>query len=267
MAWWAAIAKMAPQLMGAMGGGQGQNGKQGGGFMNTLNSAVQAPTKATMGIAQGALQQLQAMKLKKRADAALPPMVDPQQASFLAELEQKRKSIETGAAFQSGMNAIDASNAGTNAAIVRSTGGDAAGTIQALLQSQRVAADAKNSVIAQGQQQQMQYNSLYSNVLDAIAQRKLELQMYRSQQARAEWARKQQAASQNLNMGVASLLGDMKAAGSNTVVSQTSTIDTPKTADTTQTSTEPVQSESMPVKSITNIEKPINMELLGSIKK
>lgn len=184
------------QLGGVIGGSIGKNGAQG----ESLGSGMSS--QAGLGIGTGLLQTIQANKLKKESESYLPAYADPRQSAFLAELQQKRRSIDTGADFAAGMSAIDTTNAGTNEAIVRSTGGDVAGTIQALLQSQGIANQGKNQVLAQGQQQQMQYNQLYKSTLDRIEQRKLELQMYRSQQARAEWAKKQQIANQNMMAGL-----------------------------------------------------------------
>ena len=189
---------------GAAGGLSGLTsmlGKGGGGIGGGMKPDLLSG--GPIGIALGALQNLQANKLKNQANAAVPGFVDPNQSAFLAELAQKRKSIDTGADFAVGMNTIDSTNAGTNEAIVRSTGGDVGGTIQALLQSQGMANQAKNNVLAQGQQQQMQYNQMYGSLLNRIEDRKLQLQMYRSQQARAEWAKKQQQANQNMMAGLA----------------------------------------------------------------
>jgi len=135
-------------LGSAIGGSIGKNGSQG----ESKGSGMGSP-QAALGAGMGILQNLQAMKLKNQAETAMPGFVDPNQSAFLAELAQKRKSIETGADFAAGMNTIDTTNAGTNEAIVRSTGGDVGGTIQALLQSQGMANQAKNNVLAQGQQQ------------------------------------------------------------------------------------------------------------------
>jgi len=187
-----AASALASKAIGSIG----KNGAQGESKGSGMNA------QSAMGLGAGALQSLQAMKLKNKAETALPSFVDPNQSAFLAELAQKRKSIDTGADFAAGMNTIDTTNAGTNEAIVRSTGGDVGGTIQALLQSQGMANQAKNNVLAQGQQQQMQYNQMYSGLLNRVEDRKLQLQMYRSQQARAEWAKKQQQANQNMMAGL-----------------------------------------------------------------
>lgn len=235
MAWWAALGKAAGALGGASGGGAaagggaagggaaaggakgggmmskmmggkgGGGGGGGGGMMSGIADRANMPKQAIIGLGSGLIQSIQAQSLKKKADAATPGLVDPRQASFLAELNQKRKSIDTGADFAAGMQAINTTNAGTNNALVAAAGGDAGGTIQALLQSERASNDSKNNVLAQGQGQQMQYNSMFNDLNNKIAARSLQLQMQRSQQARAEWAAKQQSASQNLMAGVAGL--------------------------------------------------------------
>lgn len=173
----------AKAIGGASGGGSGQN-------------------SGLMSLGTGLFQQFQANKLKKQADSAMPGLVDPNQAAFLSELNQKRKSLDTGAAYGAGNAAIDASTAGTNEALVRSTGGDAGGTIQALLSSQANAGQAKNNLNAQGAQQQLQYTGMYNALNNAISARSEQLQLYRSQQARAEWAQKQQMANQNTMAGL-----------------------------------------------------------------
>lgn len=188
----------ASSMLSGLGGGGGGGGQSG----QAIGAGISLATSLVQGI--------QAAKLKRKADSAMPEMVDPNQAAFLSELNQKRKSIETGADFAGAMDQIDATTAGTNEAITRNTGGDVGGTIQALLQSAGSANNAKNNVIAQGQQQQMAYNNMYGGLLNQIAARRMQLQMYNSQQARGEWAKKQQAANQNFQAGItnaASALG------------------------------------------------------------
>lgn len=207
-----AALKMLPGIMGSSGGGgksgggtPGMGGGSGGGL--PVMDAAKGLGGSALSLGTGLIQNIQANKLKKEANASVPPLVDPDQAAFLSELHQKRKSIETGADFSAGMNALDASNAGTNEAILRNSGGDVSGTIQALLQSQRGTNDAKNNLLAQGAGEQMQYNSMYGDFLNKIAARKMQLQMYKSQQARAEWAQKQQNANQNTMAGLAGFVG------------------------------------------------------------
>jgi hypothetical protein len=167
-----------------------------------LASKAPQAISAGIGLATGLIQNIQAGKLKKKADAAMPDLIDPRQASFLSELNQKRKAIDTGADFGAGMNAVNTTNAATNNAIVKSTGGDVGGTIQGLLQSQQVANNGANNILAQGQGQQLAYNSMFNDLNNKISARQLQLEMYGSQQLRAEWAQKKQMANQNMMAGV-----------------------------------------------------------------
>lgn len=185
-------------------GGSGQG--TGGGMMGGGGAGGGGAAKGAFSLATGLIQDLQAHKLKKEANSAMPPLVDANQAAFLSELNQKRKSIETGADYAAGMNALNASNAGTNDAIIRNSGGDVGGTVQALLQSERATSDAKNNLLAQGANEQMGYNSMYGEFLNKIAARKMQLQLYKSQQARAEWAAKQKDANANMMAGATSFI-------------------------------------------------------------
>jgi hypothetical protein len=189
-----------PGIGGAVGSTAGK--ALGGAVSKKGGSGGKSGSTAGLSAGLGLLQEIQAANLKKKANQAFPDLVDPNQAAFLAELGQKRKSIDTGADFAAGMGAIDTTNAGTNDAIVKSTGGDVGGTIQGLLQSERAAGDSKNAVLAQGQQQQTQYNAMYENMLNQISAKKMQLQLARSQQYRAEWAKMKQQANQNLLAGI-----------------------------------------------------------------
>lgn len=183
----AAIAKFA--------GGNKKSGE--GGILKKGGGLAKRTTQAGVSGVTALVQGIKAKKLRNQADAQMPDLVDPGQAAYLSELNQKRKSIDTGADFAAGMQQVDTTNAGTNDALVRNGGGDTGGTVQSLLQSERVADDSKNNVLAQGQQQQMQYNSMYGDLLGEIAGRKMNLQLMKSQQSRAEWAKMQGNASKN----------------------------------------------------------------------
>lgn len=177
-------------------------GKVGKGAASGAKLGMKAgPEGAAVGAAIGGvlsgIQAISAYNQGKKADAAMPELVDPLQSSYLAELNQKKKSIETGADFAEGIRAADTSQAGTNDAIVSAGGGDSGGTMQALLQAQRVAGDTKNRVIAQGQQQAANYEGFYGGMLNQIAGRKLQLEMYNQDRLRAQQAAKQQGANDN----------------------------------------------------------------------
>lgn len=187
---------------------------------NLLKIAGSPMGTAALGIGQAAVQQLQANKLQKKADSAFPELVDPNQASFLSELEQKRNAMETGAQFASGMATAESTGAGTMQAITEAGGGDAAQTIQGLLQAQKGVNAAKNQVLAQGEQMQGQADNLYSGMLNKIAARKMQLQLLKSQQYMAERAKKAGAAGQNFTTGVAGLLSSLPKDGAEDAVTE-----------------------------------------------
>lgn len=208
-------AAVAPELLAGIGGeaaaggvASGAGGAAGGlgSMLSGLGGGGSGLLKGGMGLATSLIQNLSANKAKKNANSLMPGQVDPRQAQFLAELNQKRKAIDTGADFGTGMNAINGTNASTNEALTRASGGDVGATIQGLLGSQRTANDGQNNVLAQGQQQQMGYNSMFNELNNKIAARSMQIQMQKSQQARAEWAQKKQSANQNGMAGAANLL-------------------------------------------------------------
>jgi hypothetical protein len=159
-----------------------------------------ATTAISLG--SGLIQNIKANKLKKQADAAMPGNVDPSQAAFLSELNQKRKAMDTGAEFAGAMQNIDATNAGTRQGILSASGGNTGSAIQGLLAAQAGADAAKGNVIAQGQSKQLMLNQMYNDLNNQISARSLQLDLLRSQQKRAEWAQKKQAANQNMMAGM-----------------------------------------------------------------
>lgn len=180
---------------------------------------------ASVGLATSLVQGLQAAKLKKEADAAMPELQDPAQAGMLSELNQKRKSIETGADFATAMQEAEESQAATNDALLRLSGGDTGTAMQALLQSGRNTGAVKNQAIAQGQTQQQFYDNAALGLQNLISARALHLQLLDSQQKRAEWNTKAQARSANFQAGLAKMFGGAKSAATtqpeNTVSPQT----------------------------------------------
>lgn len=166
--------------------------------------------KVGLSLGTGLVQKIQANKLKREADSAMPAPIDPNQAGFLSELNQKRASLDAGTAYAAGLNNINAAKAGTDNALVQAGGGNTSGTIQSLLQSERTSGDSLNNLNAQGQQQQNFQQSAYGDLLNKIAGRRMQLELLNSQQKRGEWAEKAQSANMNFMAGAAgipSLLG------------------------------------------------------------
>lgn len=193
----------------------GELGKLAGGAIGNLiapgvggaiGSALGDKAGSILSTTTGMLQNLQAKKLDQRAQSAMPSLIDPNQSSYLAELNQKRKSLETGSAFASANQAADTAQAQASNAIVNASGGDTGSTIQSLLQSQRAANDSKNNAIGQGQAQQFAVNNAYQDMLNQVSGRKLQLQLYNTDRLRALEAQKRTFANQNIKAGLGRLL-------------------------------------------------------------
>lgn len=166
-----------------------------------------------LGMITGGIEMFQAAGLKKKADAAFPSLYDPMQMGFLSDLNQKRKSLDVGSGYAAGMNAIGASTAGTNASIIQNGGGNFAGTMDALLKSQRVGQDQQNQVLANGENQQLKYNSMYGELLNTISARAMQLRLMQHDEARADWANKQKEGSANFAAGASALSSKMDPGG------------------------------------------------------
>lgn len=152
---------------------------------------------------KGVSQSQQGKKSGKDADALQPPLYDPQSQAFLAEINQKRKSINSGSSYAADMGAIDAGTAGTQQAIVEASGGDTAGTIQGLLASQNVANRAKNQVLANSDAMRHSNDVFAGELTKAMTARAMQLQLAQQAQKRAVWAQKKQDSMPNILGGLA----------------------------------------------------------------
>lgn len=175
---------------GAIGGtsGAATGGKIGG----SLGSLIRRP-----------MQSRAAKQLKTEAESLFPQYEDPRQLAQLARLQQMQKSLETGAEFQGARDAAMQNVAGTQAGIVRSTGGDVGSALQGLLQSQRVGGQQINQAYGQAAERRAQLTPLEISLGNLISARKMELGLAQSQQKMAEWAKMQQQLNQNLRADLA----------------------------------------------------------------
>lgn len=170
---------------------------------------------AATGMGMGLGQIIQGSAAKKRAIEATPEMMDPTQGAFLAELQQKKNALNTGAEYTSSLDAIGDRMAQTQDVLAGNSGGDAGGTIAALLKSQQTANQGEGQILGQGQQSEALYNGMYGDLLNKMAQRKMELGLLSRAQNMATWAQKSQNGMSNLVAGAQSFMdwngGDKKA--------------------------------------------------------
>lgn len=181
--------------LGAIGGGAGAAGGASllGGLGGGAGSAIASG-------ALGAGQLIQGLRQKKKAEGLTPPPVDPQVQAMLDEINRKRKSIETGSAFQTGIREVEQLGASTMEGLKGVTGGNVGGTIAAFMKAQRGTGTNINKVLGQADQMNQYFTGLATDLTNRIAQRKLDLRMYDKVGALAE-------AAQSKKEGFANILG------------------------------------------------------------
>jgi len=197
----AAGAKLVlPKIMAMLG--KNAAGQGGGKINEALNKPKQL-TGAAAFTTLGLIQSARANKMLRKADNAAPSLYDANQQAYLSEINQKRRSIQSGSAYAGQLGQIDQGMAGTQQAIVQSSGGDSTGTLSGLLASQAVANRGKNETFAQEGQQQLQYDTLGSALTNKMADRAMQLQLAKSLQLRTQGMQKKQDAFANTMGGLA----------------------------------------------------------------
>lgn len=170
-----------------------------------IGAAIGAGASMLTGIGQAIAGAVQ----RKQAEKNMPADEDPEQRAELERLKQDMRSMRSGtdATTQANLREINQGTAQTQQAIARNTGGNVGGTISGLLQAQRTGANQAGQVYGQARQQSNYFQSLRDQMQNRIAQRKLELGMYRNQQDMARSATNEQEGFQNIAQGASSGLG------------------------------------------------------------
>jgi len=194
-----AIGKMAGQ---AVGQAAGQGGGQAGGKIKEALNKPRQLTGAAAATTLGLIQSARANKMLRKADNAAPSLYDADQQAYLSKINQKALSIQSGSAYAGQIGQIGQNMAGTQQAIVQSSGGDSTGTLSGLLASQAVANRGKNEAFAQEGQQQLQYDTLGSALTNQMAARAMQLQLAKSLQLRAQGMQNKQDAFGNTMGGL-----------------------------------------------------------------
>jgi len=192
-----------------------------------IGAAIGAGASMLTGIGQaiaGAIQQ-------KKAEKNMPAEEDAEQRAELERIKQDMRSMRSGtdATTQAQLRGINQGTAQAQSAISRNTGGNVGGTISGILQAQRTGANQAGQSYGQARQNANYFQGLRDQAQNRIAQRKLELGMYRNQQDRARAATNEQAGFQNIAQGASSGLGmlggmmsrNQGAQGSGSLVGQT----------------------------------------------
>lgn len=190
------LSAILPLLTGGMGGAPSTGKSTGIDAGGILKNLLTGPGSTIGGVKSG-LQMINAFKDRRQADNYNPSLQDPMQLAMLDEIQQKRRSIQSGTAYAPQMEDINASQAGVIQGILGAGSGSAATTIQGLLASQSTAGRVKNQIFSQAAGQEQYYSALGTDLMNRISDRTLQLQLMNMSQNRAEWAQGKQDAFAN----------------------------------------------------------------------
>ena len=143
----------------------------------------------------------------KKAKALTPSLEDPEQRLALAEMRRKARAYETGAAFNKERQDLQNLAKQTIAGAGRISGGAGGAAIAAGTRASASIGKVLGDLGLKSRQIGLQTSAQANQMLDAIAQRKLELQMLQRQEKSAEAAQLKKAGMQNLLAGVTSAIG------------------------------------------------------------
>ncbi len=144
----------------------------------------------------------------KKADESIQSQ-DPRELARLAEINRIRKSIGAGTdpLTQNAIRVAQQTNASTQGNIARVTGGNTGATIAGLTRAQRGTQAATNQAVAGAQQRLPFFENMAQQLNTRISQRSLEVGLLRRDQAMAEKAAEQKAASANISGAIGAFTG------------------------------------------------------------
>lgn len=151
---------------------------------------VMAITKGA-GAVFGAIQSAKGAIKKGQAEKLAPGLADPNRVRDLEVARRKQAQLDSGTdtTTQEALKSNRQSTRATQRDLAKSTGGNAQGTVSALLQAQRLGGNINNKAFAGAAQRGLVMNNFSNTIAKEVSQRKLDLQQFRSVQRRAEGAR------------------------------------------------------------------------------
>lgn len=159
-----------------------------GGMLAPLTGGLSVPVGTALGAITGGV--IGGVKANNASQSQNVPVVDPTERARLSRLEQISRSLSSGSDALTQQNIRNQQNVGRAAqnAIVKNTGGDVGGTLDALLRSQKATQGGVNNAVAQAAQRLPYFDSAAGQLASRIAQRRLELDLLNRSQKTAESA-------------------------------------------------------------------------------
>ena len=160
---------------------------------------------------------------KKKAQGLLPGSEDPMERRRLSELDNMRRTFETGSAYGSQLKQLKNIQANTIKGLTRASAGNTGQLLTSINMAGLNAADAYGKVAGQGTERQDAYNGMYGNLIESMAQRRAALQMQQYTQKATEGAEQQKSGNQTL-MSLLGIAGNFMGTGSTGAASSLSSL-------------------------------------------
>lgn len=221
----------------ANGDGAKSTGK-GAGIAASI-AAVQPWAAAAFGIGQIIVGQVQ----KKKAERARPPLQDPMQAQMLKEFRQKALLSRTGAASQSAREELLDQEGRIARGVQRSTGGAGGATIAGLARLRGQTGRAFNQVLAADQERGFRYETLSADLVNRMAQRRMDIESYEWGSLLAREASNKKAGMENLLAGIEMMAENKEKSGQGAAPSQPGAADAQKSNALSNLFSRPAETE------------------------
>jgi hypothetical protein len=185
----ALLMKMLPMMMGQSGGQGGGGGMQGAGLPMAIGGAQ---------LIQGHIQRAKAKKMQ-------PAQEDAQQVTAMQEYQRRANNAMTGANISNQMRDLAQMQGAGVKALSRG------GNLGQYAQLGRIQGNALNNILAQGQEQEQSYRTMFNDMLKTVADRRMRVQ---SKAADAMSKRSEQnvaAGTQGIMAGMAKMGGGKSA--------------------------------------------------------
>lgn len=155
---------------------------------------------AGISAAVGIGQSIAGIVKNKKANNITIDETDSQQTSLANEILARSRAAETGAAYTSGKDKIGRNTSSIVQGILGVSGGAGGSSAATLARLGETVGQGFNEVMTQQNQQQMQYTGLASQLINDIAQRRLEVRYAEKMQQKAE-------ATQLIQDGMGNIMG------------------------------------------------------------
>jgi hypothetical protein len=146
---------------------------------------------------------------KKKAQSYMPGMEDPMERRRLTELDNKRKTFETGSAYASQLKQLKNIQANSVKGATRASNGNTGALLNAISNIGLNAGDAYGKVAAEGTARQDNFDGQYGDMMENMAKRRATLQMQQYTQKSVDASEQKKSGNQTL-MGVLALAQNFK---------------------------------------------------------